>query len=88
MSLPSVGTVLFSVIFALAAGEALPQTPAAMKTGDDRQSGFVYRTPQGVEFEVTAAGLSAIRAAAARWPAAAGACSTPSRGSRTPAARW
>ena len=53
---------MLSVMLALTAGNALAQTAADVKTRNppppDR---FVYRSLQGVEFEVTAEGLSTIR---------------------------
>ena len=58
----SIGVILLSVLFALAAGEALAQTSADARTRDDRPVRFLHRSPQGVEFEVTTEGLSAIRA--------------------------
>ena len=38
-----------------------PQTSGDTRTRDDRPVKFLHRSPQGVEFEVTAEGLSAIR---------------------------
>ena len=57
----SIGMILLSVLFALAAGEAVAQTSADTTTRDDRPVRFLHRSPQGAEFEVTAEGLSAIR---------------------------
>ncbi len=53
-------TVLLSVVFALAATDALPQIMAGSKPPGASPASLVYRE-QGVEFEVTAEGLSAIR---------------------------
>ena len=77
---------MLSVMLALTASNALAQTAADVKTRNppppDR---FVYRSLQGVEFEVTRGRtLDDPYAAAARWLRADGPSSTPSPGLRTP----
>ncbi len=54
--------VVMSVAFALAATDALPQTVAGSKAPGASSASFIHRE-QGVEFEVTAEGLAAIRVA-------------------------
>lgn len=53
-------TILLPVVFALAAADALSQTAAKLKVPAASPASLVHRG-QGVEFEVTAEGLSAIR---------------------------
>ena len=54
--------LLLSIILAVqAAGNAIAQTAADTPAGAAGQARFVSRSPDGVEFEVTAEGLSAIR---------------------------
>jgi len=52
---------MLTIILALVAGNALSQTTADVGAVGDRPARFVHRSPQGVEFEVTAEGLAAIR---------------------------
>ncbi len=54
-------SLVLSAVVTLAAGNAMPQTAADATTRAGRQARFTHRSPQGVEFEVTAEGLSAIR---------------------------
>ena len=52
---------MLSVSFILAAGSTLCQAAEKGTASTDRPARFIYRSAQGVEFEVTAEGLAAIR---------------------------
>jgi hypothetical protein len=61
MKAPNAVLVLLAMIFVAVPSDAAPQTTADPTMSGDRPMSVVHHSPSGVEFEVTAEGLSAIR---------------------------